>query len=139
MKTHTHDRIHLYLIRNIFATLVITVAAFLFSLMAYYQCSFGDAFRRLFVYDIYTTLYMLLLWVWNYMAFEFSKIIYDALEEKLTWKPMVFWIVLAGIFCLLPLSILFQSDFVMMCLLMAGRVFKQCIKADVFKKESKHD
>jgi len=122
------DFITVYMLRNAFATLIATFFAFLLSLIHFYQCTFAEVLQRLFVYDIYTTLYFVLLWVFDYLIFEVSKIIYDIYEEKVTFLPCLFLIGISiGIF-FIPILDLFQYNFCFLCLLIILRMMKEMWK-----------
>ena len=122
------DRIHLYMFRNLLATCMIAIASFLMSLIHFYQCEFIEAMQRLFVYDIYTTLYFLLMWLWDYLIFEISKIIYDEYEKKVTFIACLFLIVICVLVFYLPIHELFQYNLCLLGVLILLRMIKQMYK-----------
>ncbi|UTY39133.1 hypothetical protein NMU03_16440 [Allocoprobacillus halotolerans] len=119
------DKITLYMFRNAFSTLVIAFVSFMISLISYYECSFVEAVQRLFLVNIYTTLYFLLLWLLDYMIFEISKIIYDTYESILTYKLCLILCIIAVIIYCVPMMDLFQWNFIFLCLFIALRQVKQ--------------
>ena len=82
------DKISLYLARNILAVFMITVVSMYLSIVDYYQCELAEGLQRVFVYNIMTLLYLLLLCSLNYCIFELCKVIMD-LYEKFTQIPIV--------------------------------------------------
>lgn len=122
------DRIHLYMFRNLLATCMIAIASFLLSLIHFYQCEFIEAMQRLFVYDIYTTLYFLLMWLGDYLIFEISKIIYDEYEKKVTFIPCLFLMVICVLVFYLPIHELFQYNLCLLGALILLRMIKQMYK-----------
>lgn len=122
------DFVTIYMFRNALATLMAAFIAFIISLIQYYQCSFAEAIQRLFVFDIYTTLYFLLMWVFDYVVFEISKIVYDIYEEKVTFLPCIgLWILCICIF-FIPILDLFQYNLFILCLLISLRMIKEMWK-----------
>jgi len=122
------DRISLYMFRNVLATLFITFVSFMMSLMFFYHCSFIEALKRLFIYDLYTTLYFLLVWVFNYIVFEISKIIYDIYEEKVTFFPSIVLLIIGLGVYILPMISVFQYNISLLCLLIIMRMVKEMWK-----------
>ena len=117
------DFVTIYMFRNALATLMAAFIAFIISLIQYYQCSFAEAIQRLFVFDIYTTLYFLLMWMFDYVVFEISKIVYDIYEEKVTFLPCIgLWIFF------IPILDLFQYNLFILCLLISLRMIKEMWK-----------
>ena len=112
------DKMTLYMLRNALSTLVIAFVSFMISLISYYECSFLEAIQRLFLVNIYTTLYFLLLWLLDYMIFEISKIIFDTYENILTYKFILVLCLIAIILFFVPMLDLFQWNFISyVCLL----------------------
>src|SRR5699024_7907625 len=101
---------------NALSTLVIAFVSFMISLISYYECSFLEAIQRLFLVNIYTTLYFLLLWLLDYMIFEISKIIFDTYENILTYKFILVLCLIAIILFFVPMLDLFQWNFIFLCL-----------------------
>lgn len=128
-KTMKKDLITIYMFRNAFATLFAALLAFIVSIMQFYQCSLAQALQRLLVYDIYTTLYFILIWVFDYIVFEMSKILYDIYEERVTFVPCLILIVLSIIIFFVPILDLFQYNlcflFVLICLRMIKEMWKR--------------
>lgn len=122
------DKIHLYMFRNLFGTCFVAIVSFLFSLINFYQCEMSEALRRLFVYDIYTTLYFVLLWLCDYLIFEISKIIYDEYERKVTFVPCLFLIVFSVMIFFIPIHSLFRYNICLLSLLIVMRMVKQMYK-----------
>lgn len=109
------DKMTLYMLRNALSTLVIAFVSFMISLISYYECSFLEAIQRLFLVNIYTTLYFLLLWLLDYMIFEISKIIFDTYENILTYKFILVLCLIAIILFFVPMLDLFQWNFIFLC------------------------
>ncbi len=122
------DKIHLYMFRNLFGTCIVAIVSLLFSLINFYHCEISEAMQRLFIYDIYTTLYFLLLWLCDYLIFEISKIIYDEYEQKVTFIPCLFLIVLSIVAFFIPMHSLFQYNACLLSLLIVVRMVKQMYK-----------
>lgn len=125
------DKISLYLARNIFAVFMITVVSMYLSIINYYQCDVAEGLQRVFVYNIMTLLYLLLLCSLNYFIFELCKVIMDAYEQFTQLPVVLIFIVTAFIFKVLPIHALFQYNFFFLMLLIALRIFKQ-----IYKKRS---
>lgn len=119
------DKMTLYMLRNALSTLVIAFISFMISLISYYECSFLEAIQRLFLVNIYTTLYFLLLWLLDYMIFEISKIIFDTYENILTYKFILVLCLIAIILFFVPMLDLFQWNFIFLYLFIALRQVKQ--------------
>ena len=119
------DKMTLYMLRNALSTLVIAFVSFMISLISYYECSFLEAIQRLFLVNIYTTLYFLLLWLLDYMIFEISKIIFDTYENILTYKFILVLCLIAIILFFVPMLDLLQWNFIFLCLFIALRQVKQ--------------
>ena len=128
MNNQSKDQISIYIFRNFLATLCIAIVAMILSLMQFYQCSLIEGMQRLFVYDIYTTLYFLLLWLFNYLIFEISKIIYDIYEERISYISCFIFLVLGMIMFIVPILDNFQYDLFFLCLLIVLRILKQIYK-----------
>ncbi len=128
MNNQSKDQISIYIFRNFLATLCIAIVAMILSLMQFYQCSLIEGMQRLFVYDIYTTLYFLLLWLFNYLIFEISKIIYDIYEERISYISCFIFLVLGMIMFIVPILDIFQYDLFFLCLLIVLRILKQIYK-----------
>ena len=122
------DLMSIYMFRNAFATFFITFLAFSISLMSFYETNIAEALQRLFINDIYTTLYFLLVWVFDYLVFETSKIIYDMYEEKVTFLPCIVAIILCVLIFFIPLLDLFQYNFCFLLLLICLRMIKEMYK-----------
>ena len=127
LKKHK-DLISIYMLRNAFGTFLAALLAFLISIMNYYQCDLSVAIQRLIVYDTYTLLYVLLLWVFDYIVFEMSKIVYDIYEEKVTFIPCIVLLVIAVVVFFVPILDFFQYNLCFLCLLIILRMMKEMWK-----------
>ncbi len=125
MQTKRKDLMTIYMLRNAFSTLFIALISFIISLIAYYHCTWIEALQRLFLVNIYTTLYFLLIWLLNYMIFEISKIIYDTYEKLLSYKLCIVLLLMAIIVFWIPMRDLFQWNFSLLFVLIALRQVKQ--------------
>lgn len=125
MQTKRKDLMILYMLRNAFSTLFIALISFTISLISYYHCTWIEALQRLFLVNIYTTLYFLLIWLLNYMIFEISKIIYDTYEKLLSYKLCIVLFIMAVVVFEIPMRDLFQWDFSLLFVLIALRQVKQ--------------
>ena len=96
--------------------------------MNYYHCQSTEAVQRVFIYDIYTLLYFLLVWIFNYLIFEISKISYDIYEEKVTFIPSLFLIGLSIVIFYMPVHDIFQYDVCFLSLLIVVRMVKEMWK-----------
>ncbi len=119
------DLMTIYMFRNALGTLLGAFLAFIISLMQFYQCSFAQGLQRLFVYDIYTTLYFLLVWVFDYIVFEMSKIIYDIYEEKVTFVPVIVLAIVCGVIFFVPILDVFQYNLCFLFILIILRMIKE--------------
>lgn len=119
------DRISIYFFRNYVATITIAFISMCASIISFYQCSLLEATRRIFLYDVYTALYFLLLWMVNYIVFEISKILYDMYKHKVKYYYSCIACVVCGIATLcLPMPDLFQYNFSLLALLVLVRTLK---------------
>lgn len=75
------DKINLYMFRNGFLTITITLLTFIITLTNYYHCTIQYAFTRLF-HSIYTYSYFILLWILNYLLFEIYKVTVELFKSK---------------------------------------------------------
>lgn len=125
MQTKRKDLMTIYMLRNAFSTLFIALISFIISLITYYHCTWIEALQRLFLVNIYTTLYFLLIWLLNYMIFEISKIIYDTYEKLLSYKLCIVLLLMAIIVFWIPMRDLFQWNFSLLFVLIALRQVKQ--------------
>lgn len=119
------DLMMIYMFRNAFATLLITIVSFFISIMFYYHCDITEAIKRLFAYDIYTTLYFIMLWLFNYIIFEISKILYDIYEEKVTFIPCVGLGIGGVLIWFLPILDLFQYNLCFLAILICIRMVRE--------------
>ncbi len=123
------DHISIYFFRNFIATIVVALVSMVASIISFYQCDIVEAIRRVFLYDMFTTFYFLLIWMVNYVIFEIAKILYDAYKDKI--KPTYFlyiclaWMVIAWI---MPMHDLFRYNFSLLALLVLARTLKVLIK-----------
>lgn len=126
--SQSKDKAFVYLFRNLLATFMGAVASMMLSMYAYYQCSFAEALQRVFVYDLYTTLYFFIIWLFDYLMFELSKIVYDIYEKKVTFIPCVILVCISILVYFVPMLDLFQYNFCFLCLLISLRMLKQMWK-----------
>lgn len=122
------DLIPIYMLRNIIGTLIVTFISFMISMMSYYSCDIQEALQRIFFYDMYTTFYFILLWFFDYILFEISKILYDIYEEKVTFLPCIALIVVSIVSFFIPMIDLFQYNLSLLCLLIILRMIKEMYK-----------
>ncbi|MEG0275975.1 MAG: hypothetical protein RR630_03000 [Coprobacillus sp.] len=122
------DLMIIYMFRNALATLVIAIASFFISIMLYYRCDISEAFKRLFVYDIYTTLYFIMLWIFDYILFEISKIAYDIYEEKVTFIPCIALGIIGVLVWFIPMLDLFKYNFSFLAILICIRMVREMWK-----------
>ena len=122
------DMISRYMLGNLVGTLIVALVSFVTSLILYYQCSLLEALQRVFVYDIYTTFYFILIWVFDYLIFEISKILYDIYEEKVTFLPCIGLVVIAVGVNFLPILNMFQYNLSLLCFLIVLRMIKEMYK-----------
>ncbi|MCD7894004.1 MAG: hypothetical protein LUG60_09935 [Erysipelotrichaceae bacterium] len=118
------DRIPYYLFRNALITFIAAFISFMISIMNYYQCNIIEGIQRIFLLDIYTTLYFLLIWLLNYIIFEIFKIIYDEYKNIIKYKPIILLIIIMIIIYILPLLDLFQYDLMILCFFMILRIIR---------------
>ncbi len=122
------DLIPIYMLRNIIGTLIVTFISFMISMMSYYSCDIQEALQRIFFYDMYTTFYFILLWFFDYILFEISKILYDIYEEKVTFLPCIGLVVVSIVSFFIPMIDLFQYNLSLLCLLIILRMIKEMYK-----------
>lgn len=122
------DLMMIYMFRNALATLFIAIVSFFISIMDYYGCDITEAIKRLFAYDIYTTLYFVMLWMFNYMIFEISKIVYDIYEEKVTFIPCVGLAIIGVLIWFLPILDLFKYNTSFLAILICMRMVREMWK-----------
>ena len=122
------DRISLYMFRNMIATFFVAFLAMMISLNQFYDCDVAQCLQRLFLFDVYTLLYFVLLWLFDYLFFEISKILYDLYEEKITFIPcIVLSIFIVGVY-FIPMRDLFQYNVSFLFLLIILRMIKEMWK-----------
>lgn len=126
--TPKKDIITVYMLRNALATLFGTILAFSISFIEYYQCDIAEVIQRLFFYDIYTTLYFVVLWMFNYIVFEVSKMVYDIYEEKVTFLPCIALTLIGIIIFFVPILNLFQYNLCFLFVLIILRMIKEMWK-----------
>ena len=81
------DHISVYVFRNYLVTIIVAFISMITSLMSFYQCSLLEAVRRVLLYDLYTTLYFMLIWMVDYIVFEISKICLSAPSNRNVLSP----------------------------------------------------
>lgn len=119
------DLMTIYMFRNAVATLLGAFMAFVISFVHFYHCSLIHAIQRLFLNDIYTMLYFILLWLFDYVVFEMSKTIYDIYEEKVTFVPVIGLVMICVVVFFIPMLDLFQYNLFFLCVLIAMRMVKE--------------
>ena len=137
------DFIVIYLARNGIVTFFITLLTFCFDISSYYEISFFGCIPRIFLNSIYTSMYFILVWIFNYLIFEIYKILTDWYDEthhttiklifkehdySINWLLYIIMIVLLAIILYLPLPKLFKYDIIMMFIFMILRSIKQIYK-----------
>lgn len=122
------DKMTFYLARNIIIVSLIAIIAMTTSIMQYYHCDLSQGLQRIFIYNMMTLLYLLLLCSLNYCIFEFSKIIIDHYEHMTSIITALVLIIIAFIIKILPIHSLFQYNFFYLILLIALRIIKQLYK-----------
>ena len=133
------DRISIYVFRNYLATVIIALVSMIASIISFYQCSLPEAVRRVFLYDVFTTLYFLLIWMIDYVVFEISKILYDMYKDKVKYTYLCGICVVTGIVVLMiPMLDVFKYNFSLLALLVLARMIKVLIKHEkiVIKRPS---
>ena len=119
------DCISIYFFRNYLATFTIAIVSMCISIITFYQCSLVEAIRRIFLYDMFTALYLMLLWMVNYIVFEISKILYDMYKEKIKSSySCAICAVFAILALVFPMQDLFQYNFSLLALLVLVRMLK---------------
>lgn len=132
------DKATIYMMRNLLGTFFVAFFSFAISFSMYYQCSFIEIFQRIFFYDLYTTLYLLLLWMFDYLVFELSKILYDEYSKQVTFIPCFVFIGVGICVFFIPILDLFQYNLCFICVLIILRIVKQIWKYDLMKKRPKN-
>lgn len=134
------DFIVLYLARNGIMTFIITLLSMSYDLSHYYQISFINGIEKIFSNSIFTWLYFMLIWVFNYLIFEIYKIISDAYRNKFCisfkikghrcsfYLSIIIMIGLSLVVMISPLVRLFKVDLISMFVFMILRSFKEMIK-----------
>lgn len=135
------DFIVFYLARNAVATFVITMCAFVYDFINYFNMTVIRAVIKIFSDNFYTTVYFLLLWILNYLLFELYKIVVDTLrkgnkkhaklmingKETVAYGILLPFIILV-VLLLVEFNRLFRVDFILLALFMLLRSFKEEIK-----------
>lgn len=124
----TKDKMGAYLTRNITASSLVAIVSMVSSIMDYYHCDLAQGLQRVFIYNIMTLLYLLILCSLNYCVFEFLKIITDHNETLKSFKGMIIFTGIAFMIKLLPIHSLFQYNFFYLSLLVVVRIAKQLYK-----------
>lgn len=122
------DLISIYMLRNIIGTFVVTFVSFMISFIGYYDCGFLEVLKRIFIFDIYTTSYFILLWFFDYILFEISKILYDLYEEKVTFIPTIILLIIGIMIYFVDILDVFQYNLSLLCLLIIVRMVKEMYK-----------
>ena len=123
------DHMITYVLKSYVLTMGIAFVSMVSSLISFYQCHMLEAVRRVLLYDLYTTLYFLLIWILNYIIFELSVILYDMYKNKVKWFYSLVICALCGIVALnIPMLDLFRYNFSLLALLVFVRIFRHLIK-----------
>lgn len=135
------DLMIVYMFRNGIATFFITLIAFLTDLTMYYQATIGFAFKKIWIDNIYTLMYFLMLWILNYLLFEIYKIVIDTIKHHyedtckqfkgidcITIGSVIIAIVIVVIVFFTVPSILFKTNFCLLLAFMAMRAIKEYMK-----------
>ena len=127
MIVNKKDYVYFYMLRNAVGTLCVAFLSFVLSFTHFYQCTFIEAVERIFVYNIYTTLYFILLWVFDYLVFELTKIIYDSGKREHIGITVIVLVVLNIVFMVKPVLDLFQYNLLILSCLIGARMLKQIL------------
>lgn len=134
------DFIILYLARNGIVTFLIALFSMAYDLCQYYQISFAQGIVKIFSNSIFTWLYFMLIWIFNYLIFEIYKILTDAYRKKYSFNfkikqhrytfyfVIVLMFILGIIVLMSHLVTLFKMDLVCMFVFMILRSCKEMIK-----------
>lgn len=122
----------IYMFRNGIATFLIALVAFVYHVMEYYHISIMQSISRVFMHNIYTILYFLLVWFLNYALFEIYKIGYDICKDKLDLKlRLVIFIaiplIMMGVMTFI-LPSLFNVNGILLGVFMIARTVRRMIK-----------
>ena len=124
--------ISIYFFRNYLATFLIAYLSMIMSLVSFYQCDLLEATRRIILYDIYTVLYFILLWLVDYVVFEISKIIYDLYKDKIKhYQSILICVIICIVVNLISMLDLFQYNITLLSLLILIRIIKELFKDKV--------
>lgn len=133
----------IYLARNGIVTFMVALFVFGQDISAYYDISFVGAIPRIFFNSIYTFMYFVLVWIFNYLIFEIYKILTDWYDEthyttiklifrehdySINWILYIIMALLLVIVWFSPLPELFQYDIIFMFIFMILRSIKQIYK-----------
>ncbi len=118
----------LYMLRNFLGTFIVVFFAFMFALIQYYQCSFIEVLRRIFINDIFTVSYFMLMWLFDYLIFEISKILYDLYKNQFNTVIIVIIGLCSIISLFIPIATIMQYNLCLLILLIDIRMIKQIIK-----------
>lgn len=134
------DFMIIYLMRNALATLIITIFAFIYNFMNYFNTTPMRAVVKIFTDNLYTTAYFLLLWILNYLLFELYKIIIDALQkdkkhlkliindrEIISFGSLVPLVILV-VLVIIDFNQLFRINFILLTGFMLLRAIKEELK-----------
>lgn len=137
------DFIIVYLARNGIMTFFITLLTFCYDISIYYEISLLGSIPRIFFNSIYTSMYFVLVWIFNYLIFEIYKILTDWYDENhhstikfmlkehdysINWLLYVIMVISLIIIIFWPLPRLFKYDIIMMFIFMILRSIKQIYK-----------
>lgn len=137
------DFIIVYLARNGIVTFLIALLSFGYDISTYYEISFLGSIPRIFLNSIYTSMYFVLVWIFNYLIFEIYKIIADSYDQtehfiinfmfkehhySIHWLLYIMIIILLVMVIFSPLPSLFKYDMILMFIFMILRSIKQIYK-----------
>ncbi len=122
------DIAFLYMLRNFVGVFLVVLFAFILSLMQYYDCELVEALRRIFVNDIFTLTYFLIMWVFDYLLFEVSKIICDMKKELISYQYIGIMAAVSLVALFLPIADIMRYNLCFLLVLVTIRMVKQLIK-----------
>ena len=109
--------------------MLIAFVSIVASIMSFYQCSLLEAVRRVLLYDFFTTVYFLLIWMVNYVVFEITKILYDMYKDRIKYTYICgICVVICIIVWIIPMLDLFKYNISLLALLVLARTIKVLIR-----------
>lgn len=116
-----------HVIFNIFITFFITFLSMSLSIVFYYRCSIIEGIQRIFMYDLFTLLYFVLLWLTNYVFFDILKMVADIHDQNIIKVIGILYVISGWIFLYIPILDVFQYNILLSFLLI---LIRSCIKKD---------